>query len=163
MFRLDGFQSNEETRDRIAREFGCSRLETNSFIGCVGAMDGIAVAITKTIPSNYANTAVSYHMKGYYAQTVLELYNTRYRFMFFFAKCCGPTQDSVTFSVQAYVQILRNGDLTEDYWIVRNDAYVCVRISLLHYQRRMLNPVLMVLYLASYNQVIAYILNSHSG
>ena len=51
--------------------------------------------------------------------------DSRYRFVFFTAKCAGTTHDSFAFSVSSYVKRLAAGDLPNEFWIAADDAYVC--------------------------------------
>ena len=109
----------------LSHVFHVSRRRNNPLPGCIGALDGIAIRITKPRASDCFDPASYFHRKGFYALPVQAICDSRYRFTFFSAKCAGPTHDSVAFSVSSYANKLRNGLLPYGYWIAADDAYIC--------------------------------------
>jgi len=121
---MESFPDCEIRCANLSMGFSSSRGNSNPLQGCIGALDGIAVRISKPRPSDCINPASYYHRKGYYAIPVQAICDSKYRFTFFSAKCAGPTHDSVAFEVSSFAENLRNGLLPNGYWIAADDAYV---------------------------------------
>jgi len=121
---MDGFPTEKSECARLALAFSTSRANNNPLHGCIGALDGIAVRLSKPRAADCIDPASYYHRKGYYAIPVQAICDSNYRFMFFSAKCAGPTHDSVAFEVSSYAENLRNGLLPDGFWVAADDAYV---------------------------------------
>lgn len=122
---FDGFPDTTEKREHLAHGFANSRANRNPLKGCVGALDGIAIRIRNPRASDCINPATYYHRKGYFAIPVQAICDAKYRFVFFSAKCAGPTHDSVAFGVSSYANQLKLGKLPRGFWIAADEAYSC--------------------------------------
>lgn len=124
-FPLAGFPASEAVCHSLSKGFRCSRKFPNPLPGCIGALDGIAIPITKPRTTDCGNPSTYFHRKGYFALPVQAICDSRYRFTFCSAKCAGPTHDSVAFSVSSYAARLASEGLPRGYWIAADDAYIC--------------------------------------
>ncbi len=109
--------------EMLAVEFNSSRKPANHFYGCVGALDGLAIAIQKP-PDEYVSRFF-YCRKGIYALPVQAMVDARYRFIYMTSKCVGSTHDSIAFHVSALARKVRDGVLPCGYWIAADPAYMC--------------------------------------
>ena len=112
---FDGFPYEKSTSERLSDEFAQSRQVTNALMGCVGVLDGIAIKIAKPRCSYCVDPTSSFHCKGYYALPVQAICHARYRFIFFSAKCSGPTHDLVAFSVHRSQRHSKAGSYQPDF------------------------------------------------
>jgi hypothetical protein len=80
---------------KMADEFLESRTPNSPLYGCVSALDGIAVCITK--PSDEFFPRNIYCRKGMYAIPVQAVVDSSYRFLYMSPKCVGCTHDSLSF------------------------------------------------------------------
>ncbi len=108
--------------EMLAAEFHSSRKPVNPLCGCIGALDGIAIAIQKPpdeyVPRNF------YCRKGIYALPVQAMVDARNRFVYMTSQCVGSTHDFVAFHVSAFARKLRDGRLPYGYWIAADPAYM---------------------------------------
>jgi hypothetical protein len=107
----------------ISREFTESRIPINPVVGCVGAVDGIAVKIAKPrdcfVPRNY------YCRKGFYSVPFQAIVDGTYRFLALSSVVCGSTHDSLAFRASFVGQKLYETGLPCGYWVAGDAAYVC--------------------------------------
>ena len=104
-----------------ALNFACSRPYVNPLPGCVGAIDGITIAIEK--PKKQYNPVAFFCRKGYYAIPVQALVDSNYMFMAASAFCTGSTHDSAALDMSNIGRALRHGIIPKGYWISSDDAY----------------------------------------
>ncbi len=90
--------------EMLTADFHSSRKPANLLRGCIGALDGIVIAIQKP-PDEYVPRTF-YCRKGIYALPVKAIVNARYRFVYMTSKCVGSTHDSVAFHVSALARKL---------------------------------------------------------
>ncbi len=85
--------NDEEQLLCLAKDFQISRRVASPLFGCVGALDGICIEISKQkddyVPRKF------YCRKGMYAIPVQAVVNSAYMFMYMSATCAGSTHDSV--------------------------------------------------------------------
>lgn len=116
-------RSEVEGLQKLADEFQRSRGAVSPLYGCVAALDGIAIEISKPpddyIPRNF------YCRKGMYALPVQACVDARYRFLYMSCKCTGSTHDSVAFAVSNLARELEESPLKTGYWIAADAAYMC--------------------------------------
>jgi DDE superfamily endonuclease len=109
--------------DALSQEFSESRLHANPLVGCVGAVDGIAVKIAKPrdcfVPRNY------YCLKGFYSAPFQAIVDGRYRFLSLSSVVCGSTHDSLAFRASFIGEKLYSQGLPSGYWVAGDAAYVC--------------------------------------
>eukprot|EP00171_Calliarthron_tuberculosum_P022194 IDg22194t1 len=119
---LNGVPLRDEAKlGRLARDFSRSRSVTNPLYGCIAALDGIAITISKP-PDNYVPRNF-YCRKGMYALPVQAVVDSRYRFLYMSCRCSGSTHDSVAFDVSDLAARLRAGEMIPGYWIAADPAY----------------------------------------
>jgi DDE superfamily endonuclease len=108
---------------KLAEGFALSRRSQNPIFGVVGALDGIALKISKPddghVPRNY------WCRKGYYAIPVQAVVDSRYRFTYMSAMAVGSTHDSLAFSLSQLGIALERDGMPEGYWIAADAAYEC--------------------------------------
>jgi DDE superfamily endonuclease len=108
---------------RLAEAFSKSRTPPSPLYGCVGALDGIAIAIVKPpdefVPRNF------YCRKGMYCLPVQAVVDSTYRFLYMSANCVGSTHDSLSFTCSRLGQILLGGGALGSFWIAADAAYDC--------------------------------------
>ena len=97
----------------LSTRFNESRQNPSPLFGCVGALDGISIAIQKPpdeyVPRNF------YCRKGMYAMPVQAIVDSRYRFLYMSCRCVGSTHDSVAFHVSSMARRLRQGEMPAGY------------------------------------------------
>jgi hypothetical protein len=112
-----------ENLDKLSQGFSESRLHDNPLVGCVGAVDGIAVKIAKPrdcfVPRNY------YCRKGFYSAPFQAIVDARYRFLSLSSVVCGSTHDSLAFRASFIGEKLYSQGLPTGYWVAGDAAYVC--------------------------------------
>lgn len=69
-----------------------SRERANPLYGCVGTLDGIAIAIRK--PTDEYVLRNFYCKKNMYAFSILAVIDSKLRFMYMSCQCTGNTHDS---------------------------------------------------------------------
>jgi hypothetical protein len=108
---------------KLAEGFVLSRRTQNPLFGVVGALDGIALKITK--PDDEQVTRNYWCRKGYYAIPVQAVVDSSYLFMYMSAMAVCSTHDSLAFSFSKLRIALENGWLPNGYWIAEGAAYEC--------------------------------------
>ncbi len=107
----------------LADGFSAFRHAPSPIHGCIGALDGIAIAIQKPpdqyVPRNF------YCRKGKYALPVQAVVDYKYRFLYMTCKCVGSTHDSIAFATSSLAAQLRAGDMLSGFWIAGDAAYQC--------------------------------------
>jgi DDE superfamily endonuclease len=96
--------------------------------GCVGALDGIAIRITKPASRDVANPVTYYNRKGMFALCIQAVCDSKHRFMFASALCLGSTHDSVAFAASSFSTFLQrspNDGLPQGFFIAADEAYSC--------------------------------------
>ena len=124
-FKMPGLPLNEESKLQcLANGFQASRNRLNPLYGCVGALDGIAIAIRKPpdeyMPRNF------YCRKGMYALPVQAVVDSTMRFLYMSCRCTGSTHDATAFDVSDLAERLKKGEMKEGYWIDGDAAYVYI-------------------------------------
>lgn len=120
---LDSIPTNERELRTSALKFATSRPSVNPLPGCVGAIDGITIAIER--PQKIYNPSAFYCRKGYYAIPVQGLVNSEYKFAAMSAFCTGSTHDSAALKMSNIGKFLDEGNLPIGYWIAGDEAYCC--------------------------------------
>ena len=123
VLRFDVFPNNSTCR-KNASEFSCSRTRINPLYGCVGALDGVTIRIRKPTSADCTDPEGNYHRKRYFSIPVQVICDANYRFVFFSAKCAGPTHDSVASSVSSYGVRIAEEVLAHGFWIAADEACV---------------------------------------
>ena len=108
---------------RLAYEFAQSR--NSPLHGCIGALDGIVVAIHRPHLKDCNNPNAYWNRKGFFGIPVQAVCDAKERFLFFSSKCAGSTHDSTAFEVTRLGRFLSSGGLKEGYWIAADEAYAC--------------------------------------
>lgn len=122
---MPGIPFNDETElESVANKFQLSRGRPNPLYGCVGALDGIAIAIKRPpdefMPRNF------YCRKGMYAFPVQAVVDSELRFRYMSCRCSGSTHDAAAFDVSDLASKLKTGQLKAGYWIAGDAAYVSI-------------------------------------
>lgn len=124
--KLPGLPTDTEPElRRMADEFQRSRRGSadNPLYGCVGAIDGIAVAI-QAPPAEY-HPAQYYCRKGFYCLPVQAVCDANYRFIYMSAVAVGSTHDSVAFAMSSLWRSLQSARLPAGFWLAGDAAYIC--------------------------------------
>jgi DDE superfamily endonuclease len=91
-------------------------------VGCVGAVDGIAVKIAKLydcfVPRNY------YCRRGFYSALFQAIVDGRYRFLSLSSVVCGSTHGSLEFRASFIGEKLYSKGLPSGYWVAGDAGYV---------------------------------------
>lgn len=103
----------------LANDFQCQR--GNPLWGCVGAIDGIAIEITR--PTGVKNSKSYYNRKGFFAIPLQAMVDVNYIFTFASMKTTGSTHDAIGFAVSGLGQRVAAGDLPYPFWIAADAAY----------------------------------------
>ena len=115
--------SNRNCLDKLSQEFSAARGNSNPLVGCVGAVDGIAIKISKPldcyVPRNY------YCRKGFYSAPFQAIVDAKYRFISLSSVVCGSTHDSLAFRASSIGEKLYTQGLPFGYWVAGDAAYVC--------------------------------------
>jgi DDE superfamily endonuclease len=106
---------------RLSIGFTQSRCPPSPLHGCVGALDGVLVKISK--PPNSCRPAQFYCRKGFYAIPVQVVCDYRYKILHASMKCAGSTHDRIAFAVSELYARLSSGDLPNVFWIAGDEAY----------------------------------------
>lgn len=118
------FQDLPETEEELiakAAEFSESRPVSNPLLGCIGSIDGIAIAIEKP-PEGY-NPLHFYNRKGYFALPVQAVVDADYRFIAVSITCSGSTHDALCYKLSNIYENLEKGNVPKGFWIAGDDAY----------------------------------------
>ena len=107
----------------MSEELQLSRSPANPLPGCVGALDGICIKIKKPATNQLPSTF--YCRKGFFAILVQALVDSSYRFRCCSAICRGSTHDSLAHAVSALGRYLESDELSSEFWIAGDEAYVC--------------------------------------
>jgi DDE superfamily endonuclease len=109
--------------DMMAQQFTESRAHYNPLLGCVGAVDGIAVKIAKQrdcfVPRNYN------YRKGFYSIPFQAIVDAKYRFLSLSSIVSGSTHDSLAFRASCIGRKRYATGLPSGYWVAGDVAYVC--------------------------------------
>jgi DDE superfamily endonuclease len=110
---------------KLADEFMESRTPASPLYGCVGALDGIAVSVTKP-PDKFFPRNI-FRRKGMYAIPVQAVADSSYIFLYMSANCVGSTHDSLPFARSGLGMQLADtgGDNLRGFWIAEYAAYDC--------------------------------------
>lgn len=123
-WKLPGLPFGDERALRLLSiGFTRSRCPPSPLHGCVGALDGVLVKISK--PPNSCNPAKFYCRKGFYAIPVQVVCDYQYRILYASMKCAGSTHDRTAFAVSDLYTRLSSGALPRGYWLAGDEAYAC--------------------------------------
>jgi hypothetical protein len=106
-----------------AENFRTSRDPPSPLWGCIGALDGIALAIKK--PHDQYFPRHFYTRKGFYAMPIQAVCDSNYKFLYMSARCVGSTHDSLAWAVSTLGSRLQGGLGLGVNWIAGDAAYVC--------------------------------------
>lgn len=131
-FTLPGLPfEDKDDLDQPSRGFSDLGVRVNPLMGCVGALEGIAIKIRKPkgeyIPRNY------YCRKAYYAVHFQALVDARYHFLCLSSVVCGSTHDSLAYSTLSFGHQMSTRGLPIGYWIAGDAAYVCTESILVRF------------------------------
>jgi hypothetical protein len=123
--------ASEETRTvivsrlrRLADGFSTSRAIRSPLFGCVAALDGIAITITKPADTYFPRNI--FCRKGMYAVPIQAMVDHSYRFLYMSPRCVGSTHDSLGWSCSALAQNLAGGWSLGPFWVAADAAYECL-------------------------------------
>jgi hypothetical protein len=95
----------------------------NPLYGCVGALDGLAIWISKPPKNKCKNPKTYWNRKEFFSFNLQAMCDARYRFTMGSCKAAGSTHDSVAFGITHLSQVLANGGLPAGFWVAGDDAY----------------------------------------
>jgi DDE superfamily endonuclease/Villin headpiece domain len=124
---------NEEKMRANAEAFRTSRDPHSPLWGCIGALDGIALAIKK--PHDHYFPRHFYTRKGFYAMPIQAVCDSKYKFLYMSARCVGSTHDSLAWAVSTLGRRLQDGLGLGVYWLAGDAAYVCADHLLTPYSK----------------------------
>lgn len=130
------YRDDTELR-RLSYEFAKSRA--SPLCGCVGALDGIVVAIHRPHLKDCNNPNSYWNRKGFFGIPVQAVCDARGRFLFVSSKCAGSTHDSSAFEITSLGRFLSSGCLKEGFWIAADEAYPCSDVLLTPWPSSTLN------------------------
>ena len=115
---------DESSLNELTDELQESKERTNLLYGCLGLVDGIAMAMERPldeyVPHNF------YFRKAMYGLPVQAVVEHSLRFRYMPRRCAGRTHDAVAFDSFGLVARLRRKDMKRGYWIAVHAAYVSV-------------------------------------
>jgi hypothetical protein len=100
---------------------GFQKRMNNPLSGCIGAMDGIAIAITR--PTNCVDSQSYFNRKGFFALPLQALCDHQYKFTAASCMCTGSTHDAVCFAVSGLGRYIEQHGLPGEFWIAADEAY----------------------------------------
>ena len=103
---------------------GFDALTNNILKGCIGAVDGFAICITKPRKTFCANPAAYFNRKGFYSMVFQGVCDSQRRFTFCSILCAGSTHDSVAFELTALARAMACDQWPGQFFIVGDAAYV---------------------------------------
>jgi hypothetical protein len=98
---------NEIALRKCSIQFINSRNPPSPLHGCVEAVDGLLLHITK--PADRYNPAHYFCRKGFYAIPLQVVCDSNYRVLYISMKCAGSTHDRVAYEVSALHERLSSG------------------------------------------------------
>lgn len=103
-----GYPDTVEEQQRLATEFKFSINPTNPIVGCIGALNSIALKIAR--PPAYANPAQFWCQKGFYSLPVQAVCDARYRFTYMYTFYASSIHNSFAFAVSSLSRRLKADD-----------------------------------------------------
>ena len=100
---------------------GFARRFDNPLVGCVGAIDGIAIQIVR--PST-ANSQSYFNRKGFFSINLQAMCYADYIFTYASCRAAGSSHDSLAFEESDLSQALAANGLPGNHFIVGDEAYV---------------------------------------
>ena len=116
-----------ESPDELEKNSHAFSRGRSPLTGCVGAIDGIAIAIQEP---ETCNSQTYYNRKGFFALNVQALADPFYRFLYISSNSPGSTHDSTAFSMTDLCKVLESGALRYPYWIAGDEAYTATQYIL---------------------------------
>ena len=138
------FPSSMDAFKESAVRFACSRGFVNPLPGCVGAIDGISIALAR--PRRMYNPSTFFNRKGYYAIPVQAMVNSDCMFLAISVLCTGSTHDSLAFDISHMASYLRSGNVPMGIWMSADEAYSGGEVILVPFRGQILT-----IYLDAFN------------
>ena len=138
--RFHPFPTTMDEFKESAIRFACSRSFNNPLPGCIGALDGIAIALAR--PRRIYNPSAFYNRKGYYAIPVQAIVDSDCRFMAISVLCVGSTHDSLAFDVSHMSRYIKSGEIPIGLWISSDEAYAGGEFILVPFRQQVLTKFL---------------------
>jgi DDE superfamily endonuclease len=110
---------------KLADKFVESRTPASPLYGCVGALDGIAICITKPLDKFFPRNF--FCRKGMDAIPVQAVVDSSYKRLYMSANCVGSTHDSLSYACSVLGRKLADtvGDNMHGFWNAGDAAYDC--------------------------------------
>ena len=106
---------------KLADEFYA--LTNGAMPGVVGALDGIAIEITRPTKAEHPRPKRFFNRKGFYALVLQAVCDANLKFTFAGIDCYGSTHDSEAFQKSDLYERLSKGLLPYEFHILGDDAY----------------------------------------
>ena len=113
---------NKEFLDEL--EAGFAKRSGDCFCGCVGAADGISIAVRKPYLRETINPAQYKNRKKFFSLNVQAMCDATYKFRHVSIACCGSTHDWKAWRLSPLHDEIESTGLPKGYWISMDDAYV---------------------------------------
>jgi hypothetical protein len=110
----------------------------NPLAGCVGAVDGLCVAIER--PVGCDNPNAYWTRKNCFAYNLQAIVDSKYRFRFASCRCAGATHDSLAFGLTTLASFLDETGLPPGFWISCDEAYAATKCMLPPWPGKNLSP-----------------------
>ena len=137
-FSAPGIPTSLAACRSLARSMKDSRPVRSPWHGCIGAIDGIAIKILKPreeeLPRNFRSR------KGFFALPLQCVVDGKYRILCFSLRCAGSTHDNMLFDVSNLSAMLLAGHIPFEFWIVGDEAYICMEQLITPYPGTVATP-----------------------
>jgi hypothetical protein len=105
-------------------EAGFAKRLGDCFCGCVGAVDGLSVAVRKPFLRETIFPAQYKNRKKFFSLNVQALCDSDLRFTHISITCCGSTHDWSSWRLSPLHEEIEQNGLPKGYWIAMDDEYV---------------------------------------
>ena len=116
------FPANDEERRHVAAGF--EEKSHGIMKGCIGALDGLAVAIKRPTAADCPNPASYRNRKDFYSVSVQAICDSNRLFIFTSVKCQGSCHDATAFATTAFYNSIGTR-VPAPFWVSADDAYGC--------------------------------------
>lgn len=115
----------EELNDEEALQdiqAGFDALTNNTVVGCIGAVDGMAVRIRGPKASECTNPATYFNRKHFFSVNLQAMCDSQRRFRWASIKCAGSSHDATAWGASGFDMVAKALQKL-DLWIAGDDAY----------------------------------------